>query len=78
MPEGFQPTAGGGQMPEWMKLDLEVGLISFHFSAAPLSPPTPLSRLHLGSLLTYTNAASFIRLERDSKRRAGGCESDLL
>ena len=25
MPEGFQPTAGGAQMPEWMKLDLEVG-----------------------------------------------------
>ena len=24
MPEGFQPTAGGAQMPEWMKLDLEV------------------------------------------------------
>ena len=27
MPEGFQPTAGGAQMPEWMKLDLEVGLL---------------------------------------------------
>lgn len=24
MPEGFQPTANGAQMPEWMKLDLEV------------------------------------------------------
>lgn len=24
MPEGFQPTAGGAQMPEWMKVDLEV------------------------------------------------------
>lgn len=24
MPEGFQPTAGGAQLPEWMKLDLEV------------------------------------------------------
>lgn len=30
MPEGFQPTAGGAQMPEWMKLDLQVRLISFH------------------------------------------------
>jgi hypothetical protein len=34
MPEGFQPTAGGAQMPEWMKLDLEVGLISIHLLAA--------------------------------------------
>ena len=25
MPEGFQPTAGGAKMPEWMKLNLEVG-----------------------------------------------------
>ena len=24
MPEGFQPTAGGAQMPEWMKVDFEV------------------------------------------------------
>ena len=24
MPEGFQPTASGAQMPEWMKVDLEV------------------------------------------------------
>ena len=24
MAEGFQPTAGGAQMPDWMKLDLEV------------------------------------------------------
>lgn len=24
MAEGFQPTASGAQMPEWMKLDLEV------------------------------------------------------
>ncbi len=37
MPEGFQPTAGGAQMPEWMKLDLEVGLIILHVSAASLS-----------------------------------------
>lgn len=27
MPEGFQPTAGGAQMPEWMKMDLEVSLL---------------------------------------------------
>ena len=27
MPEGFQPTAGGAQMPQWMKVDLEVGLL---------------------------------------------------
>ena len=24
MPEGFQPTASGQQMPEWMKLDMQV------------------------------------------------------
>ena len=24
MPEGFQPTAGGAQMPEWMKVDIKV------------------------------------------------------
>ncbi|KAL9077081.1 MAG: hypothetical protein Q9157_003477 [Trypethelium eluteriae] len=24
MPEGFQPTAGGAQMPDWMKVDMEV------------------------------------------------------
>jgi hypothetical protein len=26
MPEGFQPTAGGAQFPEWMKVDVEVSL----------------------------------------------------
>jgi hypothetical protein len=26
MPEGFQPTAGGVQFPEWMKVDVEVSL----------------------------------------------------
>jgi hypothetical protein len=25
MPEGFQPTAGGAQFPDWMKADMEVG-----------------------------------------------------
>lgn len=24
MPEDFQPTAGGAQFPEWMKMDIEV------------------------------------------------------
>ncbi|MCJ1384972.1 hypothetical protein MMC17_008090 [Xylographa soralifera] len=28
MPEGFQPTAGGAQMPEWMKVDLERGIVT--------------------------------------------------
>ncbi|KAL9096292.1 MAG: hypothetical protein Q9165_001289 [Trypethelium subeluteriae] len=27
MPEGFQPTAGGAQMPDWMKVDVEVSRI---------------------------------------------------
>lgn len=26
MPEGFQPTAGGAQFPDWMKVDMEVSL----------------------------------------------------
>ena len=27
VPEGFQPTAGGAQYPEWMKLDAEVKIL---------------------------------------------------
>lgn len=27
MPEGFQPRAGGGQFPEWMKVDMEVSFV---------------------------------------------------
>ncbi len=34
MPEGSQLIAGGVQMPEWMKLDLEVGLDIFHLNTA--------------------------------------------
>jgi hypothetical protein len=26
MPEGFQPTAGGAQFPDWMKVDMQVSL----------------------------------------------------
>jgi len=29
MPEGFQPTAGGAQFPEWMKPDMEVSYCAF-------------------------------------------------
>lgn len=44
MPEGFQPTAGGAQMPEWMKLDLEVSRNSI-----PPTVPFPLpNSLSLG------------------------------
>ncbi|KAI9708069.1 MAG: hypothetical protein M1820_004273 [Bogoriella megaspora] len=28
MPEGFQPTAGGAQMPDWMKVDMENGVVN--------------------------------------------------
>lgn len=28
MPEGFQPTAGGAQYPDWMKIDAEVSDLS--------------------------------------------------
>ena len=41
MPEGFQPTAGGAQMPEWMKVGLEVGLLISNNELPPLSPPLP-------------------------------------
>ena len=46
MPEGFQPTASGTQMPEWMKLDLEVSLIAFDSRVLSLSQLPPcLQRL---------------------------------
>jgi hypothetical protein len=32
MPEGFQPTAGGAQFPEWMKLDMDVSLRTLPFA----------------------------------------------
>lgn len=50
MPEGFQPTAGGAQMPEWMKLDLEVRSRSIHLLSAPFSATASGSRLRLGCL----------------------------
>ncbi|KAI9686730.1 MAG: hypothetical protein M1822_002789 [Bathelium mastoideum] len=28
MPEGFQPTAGGAQMPDWMKVDMQNGVVN--------------------------------------------------
>ena len=37
MPEGFQPTASGQQMPEWMKMDMQVRSTSTS-SLATLSP----------------------------------------
>lgn len=40
MPEGFQPTAGGAQMPEWMKVDLEVSLLPVYSLSGPFSPTT--------------------------------------
>ena len=49
MPEGFQPTAGGAQMPEWMKLDLEVSWFHFtygSFSSSKLSLFWPHSAFH--------------------------------
>ena len=39
MPEGFQPTAGGAQMPEWMKVDPDVSLPLSNLP--PSSPPLP-------------------------------------
>lgn len=50
MPEGFQPTAGGAQMPEWMKLDLEVSSIPFHLR--------PLSLFKILSLLAAPGSPS--------------------
>ena len=47
MPEGFQPTAGGAQMPEWMKLDLEVSSISLHTLSPFSRPRLPPCRLGL-------------------------------
>lgn len=36
MPEGFQPTAGGAQLPEWMKLDLEVSeILDWYYHRRP-------------------------------------------
>ena len=49
MPEGFQPTAGGAKMPEWMKLNLEVGSLQSTYRAL-LSPKIRRSRLHLDLL----------------------------
>ena len=42
MPEGFQPTAGGAQMPEWMKVDLEVSFSTFHLRSPSLFKPFSL------------------------------------
>jgi hypothetical protein len=35
MPEGFQPTAGGAQFPEWMKADMEVSSHVSHIDHGP-------------------------------------------
>ena len=43
MPEGFQPTAGGAQLPDWMKVDYKVSfslrsLITFRLGFSAMLP----------------------------------------
>ena len=79
MPEGFQPTAGGAQMPDWMKADFEVsstGALSqwwLHFAFCSLSTKVILSISSKVSSLSNpkTQKEFFTTTYRLPKERSG-------
>ena len=68
MPEGFQPTAGGAQMPEWMKLNLEVSLIPFHLRPLSLFKNLSLLAAH-PSLISQKIQKGVVHVEPEDAKR---------
>ena len=67
MPEGFQPTASGQQMPEWMKLDMQVRSTSTD-SLAILSPQASSDhQLQQSPLFRNANWEVLAHIERHRK-----------
>jgi len=67
MPEGFAPTAGGAQYPEWMKMDPENGIVTvqaedakkvFYNDFTPEEADAWASKLIPQSLGVYTSTTS--------------------
>ena len=79
MPEGFQPTAGGAQMPEWMKLDLEVSLLIAN-NALPLYLHRFLevNDYPLEHRRRFTNISFLKSTERHRDRLPVGRQSNIL
>ena len=78
MSEGFQPTAGGQQMPEWMKVDMQVRSTSFGSFATLFPLACYERRLQQNPLLRNANSEVPDHLERDRICRPRGREEDIL